>query len=135
MIPFDGYESHVLYRLYPTNSGWLDYGEAARLAELLTAYWEGPAMPLRIGRALRRVEVVATERYLEDALPLVVGGFEALTKIGRKFAGRAVRAAVRCAGGRGAGRHQRERVPGGLRRPVRVGAWWRSRPHGPADVR
>jgi hypothetical protein len=87
LVPFDGYESHVLYRLHPEVSGWLDDDEAAKLADLLKAYWTGPALPLRVGRALRRVEVVASERYLEDALPIVVGALESLVKIGRNFAG------------------------------------------------
>jgi hypothetical protein len=87
LIPFDGYETHVLYRLYPKVPGWLDDAEVAQLRALLTAYWDDQTLPLRVGRALRRVEVVATERYLEDALPLVVGGFESLVKIARNFAG------------------------------------------------
>jgi len=39
-----------------------------------------------VGRGLRRVESVTRERYLEDALPLVVGGLESLLKVIRDFA-------------------------------------------------
>jgi len=52
---------------------------------LADSYWNGPSLPDRIGRALCRVESVTRERYLEDALPLVVGGLESLVKIGREL--------------------------------------------------
>lgn len=86
LVPFDGFGSHVAYRLYPKQEGWLDVGEAQKLDVLLRAYWGGPALPERVGRGLRRVESVTRERYLEDALPLVVGGLESLLKVGRDFA-------------------------------------------------
>ncbi len=85
LIPFDGFDSHVAYRLYPDQSGWLDVEEAKELGELLMAFWDWPSLPIRVGRALRRVDSVTRERYLEDALPLVVG-LESLLKIGRDFA-------------------------------------------------
>jgi hypothetical protein len=86
LIPFDGFESHVIYRLYPDRPGWLDVDEASELRALATAYWSRPVQPGRVGRALRRVESITGERYVEDAMPLVVGAFESLTKIGRDFA-------------------------------------------------
>ncbi len=85
LVPFDGFDSHVAYRLYPEEAGWLDVDEAAELRALLNAYWNGPPLPDRVSRALRRVESVTRERYLEDALPLVVGGLESLVKIGREY--------------------------------------------------
>jgi hypothetical protein len=86
LVPFDGFDSHVAYRLYPERPGWLDVDEAQQLDALARAYWGGPALPERVGRGLRRVESVTRERYLEDALPLVVGGLESLLKVIRDFA-------------------------------------------------
>jgi hypothetical protein len=86
LIPFSGFDSHVAYRLYPERPGWLDIDEARALDGLLRAYWHGATLPERIGRALRRVDSVTRERYLEDALPLVVGGLESLIKTLREFA-------------------------------------------------
>lgn len=86
IVPFDGFESHVVYRLYPDRPGWLDAGEATALHTLLDAYWGGPALPDRVARALRQADAIMGERYLDYATPLVVGGFESLLKIGRNFA-------------------------------------------------
>ncbi len=83
LVPFAGYESHVAYRLHPEVRGWLDADEAAELSQLLECYWGGEALPERVGRGLRRVDLVTRERYLEDALPVAVGAAEALLKIGR----------------------------------------------------
>jgi len=83
LVPFAGYESHVAYRLHPEERGWLDTDEAAELAHLLDCYWNRGPLPDRVGRALRRVDLVTRERYLEDALPVAVGAAEALLKIGR----------------------------------------------------
>ena len=85
IVPFDGFESHVVYRLYPERPGWLDVGEAIELRTLLDAYWGRPALPDRVGGALRQADAIMGERYLEYALPLVVGGFESLLKVGRDF--------------------------------------------------
>lgn len=85
LVPFDGFDSHVAYRLYPERSGWLDVNEARELRALLAAYWDGPPLPERVRRAMRCTESVTRERYLEDALPLVVGGLESLVKIGRAY--------------------------------------------------
>jgi hypothetical protein len=86
LVPFSGFDSHVAYRLYPERPGWLDVDEAHALDALVRAYWDGPALPERVGRAVRRVDSVTRERYLEDALPLVVGGLESLLKTVREFA-------------------------------------------------
>jgi hypothetical protein len=86
IVPFGGYESFTVYRLYPDRAGWLDVDEALQLRALLTAFWNGPDLPLRIRRALRRTDAITSERYLEDAMPLVVGAFESLLKIGRDYA-------------------------------------------------
>jgi hypothetical protein len=82
LVPFAGYESHVAYRLHPEERGWLDIDEADELARLLGSYWDGEPLPDRVGRGLRRVDLVTRERYLEDALPVAVGAAEALLKIG-----------------------------------------------------
>lgn len=37
LIPFSGYESHVVYRLYPGERGWLDVDEAGELRSVLGA--------------------------------------------------------------------------------------------------
>jgi hypothetical protein len=37
LVPFDGFDSHVAYRLYPECPGWLDVDEALALAALLRA--------------------------------------------------------------------------------------------------
>jgi hypothetical protein len=85
IVPFDGFESHVVYRLYPDRPGWLDTHEAVELRTLLDAYWGGSALPDRVRRALRQTDAIMGERYLEYAIPLVVGGFESLLKVGRDF--------------------------------------------------
>ena len=82
LVPFAGFESHVVYRLYPDRSGWLDIDEAAQLRALVDAYWTQP-LPERAGRALRRAEAITRERYYEDALPPLVSAFESVIKIGR----------------------------------------------------
>jgi hypothetical protein len=85
LVPFDGYHSHVAYRLYPDRQGWLDVGEAQQLATLARAYSTGPGLPGRVGRALRRADSVTRARYLQDALPIVVGGLESLVEVGTTF--------------------------------------------------
>jgi hypothetical protein len=86
LIPFDGFDSHAVYRLYPDRPGWLDAGEAGELRALCAAYWSPSPLPLRVRRALRRVDSITTARYLEDAMPLVVAAFESLVKTIRDFA-------------------------------------------------
>lgn len=85
LVPFEGYGSHVAHRLYPDRRGWLDEDEALELRRLLENFWEGPEWPDRVRRALRRVDAVTGERYLEDALPIAVGAMESLLKVGRAF--------------------------------------------------
>jgi hypothetical protein len=85
IVPFDGFESHVVYRLYPDRPGWLDTDEAVQLRALVDAFWSGPELPRRVGRALRQTEEITGVRYLQNAIPLVVGGFESLLKIGRQY--------------------------------------------------
>jgi hypothetical protein len=84
IVPFDGFESHVVYRLYPDRPGWLDVDEALQLRALVDAYSAEPELPGRVGRALRQAEAITSERYLQDAIPAVVTGFESLVKIGRR---------------------------------------------------
>jgi hypothetical protein len=85
LIPIRGFDSHVAYCLRPDEPGWLDVDEAKQLRVLMDAY-DTPGLPERVRRAIPRVESVAGERFLEDALPLAVGGVEALLKVGRAFA-------------------------------------------------
>ncbi len=82
LIPFNGYDSHVAYRLYPERRAWIDIAEAVELGALLRAFWEGPTRPDRVGRALRRADSATAERFLQDALPLVVAGLESLVSVG-----------------------------------------------------
>ena len=85
LVPFEGFESHVVYRLYPNQPGWLDVDEAVELRTLLDAYWSRETLPARVRRALRQADAITSERYLEDAMPLVVSAFESLVKVGRPF--------------------------------------------------
>jgi hypothetical protein len=84
LVPFSGFETHTAYRLYPALRGWLDAEEAAQLGVLMRCYWDGGGLPARVGRALYRAESVTRQRYLEDALPLLVGGWESLVEIGQE---------------------------------------------------
>jgi hypothetical protein len=86
LVPFDS-DARFAYRLYPDQRGWLDDGEADELAALARAYFEPQPLPDRVGRALYRAESVTRQRYLQDALPLLVGGWESLVKIGRHAPG------------------------------------------------
>lgn len=86
LIPFGGFETHVVYRLYPREREWLDVDEARQLGMLMDLYQDGQHLPRRIRRGLRRADAITRERYLEDAMPLVVGGLEALLKVGRDYA-------------------------------------------------
>jgi hypothetical protein len=83
--PFGAFDSHVAYRLHPGETGWLDVSEALGLRDLVAAYDAG-GLPDRIVPALRRIESVARERFLEDALPLAVGAAEALLKVSPAYA-------------------------------------------------
>jgi hypothetical protein len=52
---------------------------------LVEAFASGRELPARVGRALRQADAVTSQRYLEDAIPSIVSGLEALTKIGRTY--------------------------------------------------
>jgi hypothetical protein len=85
LVPMSSFESHVAYRLHPAVQGWLDAGEAARLGALLASY-NTAGVPQRVKVAIRRLESVARERFLEAALPLAVGTAEALLKVEQAYA-------------------------------------------------
>jgi hypothetical protein len=40
LVSFDGFESHVVYLLYPERPGWLDRDEAIELRALVDAFLE-----------------------------------------------------------------------------------------------
>jgi hypothetical protein len=82
LVPHDAAEARVAYRIEDGSCGWLDAGEAQQLQALLAAYQPGH-LPTRVARALWLCELMVRERYLEDALPLIVAGLEALLKVGR----------------------------------------------------
>jgi hypothetical protein len=84
LVPCGSFETHTAYRLYPERRGWLDEAEAVELRRLVEAYADGSHLPKRVQRALRRTASISRERYLEDALPLVIGGLESLIKVGRR---------------------------------------------------
>jgi hypothetical protein len=50
------------------------------------AAYNAAGTPPRVKIAIRRLESVARERFLEDALPLAVGTAEALLKVGQAYA-------------------------------------------------
>lgn len=74
----------MAFRIEDSTTGWLDEGEAGELAALMRAY-AAATLPSRVRRAFRSAELMVRERYLEDAQPLVVGGLEALLKVGRNY--------------------------------------------------
>jgi hypothetical protein len=84
LVPYDAGEARVAFRIEDGTTGWLDEGEAGELAALMRVY-AAATLPSRARRAFRFAELMVRERYLEDALPLVVGGLEALLKIGRSY--------------------------------------------------
>lgn len=83
MIPHDAAEARVAYRIDDGSRGWLDVVEAQQLGALLSAY-QPDQLPDRVARALWFCELMVRERYLEDTLPLLVAGLEALLKVGRR---------------------------------------------------
>lgn len=82
LVPHDAGEARVAFRIGDRSRNWLDHDEAQQLQALLAAY-SPDALPTRVRRALWVCELMVRERYLEDALPLVVTGLEALLKVGR----------------------------------------------------
>jgi hypothetical protein len=83
LVPHDAAEARVAYRIDDGSRNWLDADEAEQLRALLTAFRGPPHLPGRVARALWLAELMVRERYLEDALPLIVAGLEALLKVGR----------------------------------------------------
>jgi hypothetical protein len=82
LVPHDAGEARVAFRIDDGSRNWLDSSEAQKLNALLAAY-RPDALPTRVRRAIWMCELMVRERYLEDALPLIVTGLEALLKVGR----------------------------------------------------
>jgi hypothetical protein len=82
VIYLPGSEGKAVYRLRRDRE-WLDGPEAEELETLLAVYW-GADLPERVRRAFWRVEYATWQRYADVALPMIVGGLEALAKIGRR---------------------------------------------------
>lgn len=81
VIYVPGYEGKAVYRLRRDRE-WLDGPEAEELATLLAAFWKAD-LPERVRRAFWRVEYATWQRYADVSLPMIVGGLEALLKIGQ----------------------------------------------------
>ena len=78
-----GVEGKAAYRLRHDRD-WPDPDEAGEVRGLLSAFWEAePTLPGRVRRATFRTEYACWSRYADQVLPMVVGGIEALIKIGR----------------------------------------------------
>ncbi|MCW3065179.1 MAG: hypothetical protein JWN32_2351 [Solirubrobacterales bacterium] len=84
LVPYAAGEARVAFRVEDGTPGWLDEHEAGELAALMHAYATA-TLPSRVRRAFRFAELMVRERYLEDALPLVTAGIEALLKVGRSY--------------------------------------------------
>jgi hypothetical protein len=82
VIYLPGSEGKAVYRLRRDRE-WLDGPEAEELSALLAAFWDAD-LPPRVERAMWRVEYATWQRYADVALPMIVGGLEALLKIGRR---------------------------------------------------
>ena len=83
LVPYDASEARVAYRIEDGSHGWLDLDDAEQLRALLAAY-QPDHLPGRVTRAFRLAESMVRARFLEDTLPLVVTGLEALLKVGRR---------------------------------------------------
>jgi hypothetical protein len=81
VIYLPGSEGKAVYRLRRDRE-WLDGHEAEELAALLAAFWDGD-LPPRTTRAMWRAEYATWQRYADVSLPVIIGGLEALLKIGR----------------------------------------------------
>ena len=78
-----GVEGKAAYRLRHDRD-WPDASEAGEVRSLLTAFWEAEdTLPPRVRRATFRTEYACWSRYADQVLPMVVGGLEALLKVGR----------------------------------------------------
>lgn len=76
-------EDKSIYRLRRDRE-WLDAPEGRELAALLTAYWEcREQLPPRVRRAMWRMAYAPRLRWADMVVPILIGGLEALLKIGR----------------------------------------------------
>lgn len=82
LLPNDAGEGRVAFRVDDGSRNWLDVTESEQLATLIAAY-EPDTLPKRVRRAISFAEIMVRERFVEGALPLMVAGIEALTKVGR----------------------------------------------------
>jgi hypothetical protein len=77
-------EDKSIWRLHRDRE-WLDAPEGRELAALLAAYWDcREQLPPRIRRAMWRMAYAPRMRWADVVLPILVGGLEALLKIGRR---------------------------------------------------
>jgi hypothetical protein len=76
-----GNEGKGTYRLRRDRE-WLDGPEAEELARPFAAF-RGAELPDRAGHAMWRCEYATWQRYTDVALPMMVGGLEALVGLGR----------------------------------------------------
>jgi hypothetical protein len=77
-------EDKSIWRLHRDRE-WLDAAEGRELAALLAAYWEcRKQLPPRVRRAMWRMAYAPRMRWADMVLPILVGGIEALLKIGRR---------------------------------------------------
>ncbi len=77
-------EDKAIYRLRRDRE-WLDAREGRELADLLAAYWEcRDDLPPRVGRAMWRMAYAPRIRWADMLVPILVGGLEALLKIGKR---------------------------------------------------
>lgn len=77
-------EDKAIYRLRQDRE-WLDAVEGRELAALLAVYWERrDELPPRVRRAMWRMAYAPRIRWADMLVPILVGGLEALLKIGRR---------------------------------------------------
>jgi hypothetical protein len=77
-------EDKAIWRLRRDRE-WLDAAEGRELAALLAAYWEcREQLPPRVRRAMWRMAYAPRIRWADMVIPILVGGIEALLKIGRR---------------------------------------------------
>lgn len=76
-------EDKAIWRLRRDRE-WLDAPEGRELAALLAAYWEcREQLPPRVRRAIWRMAYAPRIRWADMVVPVLIGGLEALLKIGR----------------------------------------------------
>ncbi len=77
-------EDKAIWRLHRDRE-WLDAAEGRELAALLAAYWEcREQLPPRVRRAMWRMAYAPRIRWADMVVPGLIGGIEALLKIGRR---------------------------------------------------